>query len=121
MSLLPLWRVVVQVPQEALPAVREAILAIDPLAAGGYDQGLFEEAAGIEQFRPLPGTTPARGQAGRRERVASVRLGFYLPRDGQRLQHLVERAIAPHHPWRSPVVEVTEVGLWQAPAAAGSG
>ena len=121
MSLLPLWRVVVQVPLPALAAVREAILAHDSLAAGGYDQGMFEEAPGIEQFRPLPGTAPAQGQPGRRERVASVRLGFQLPRDAQRLARLVEHAIAPHHPWHSPVIEVSEIWLWLADGEAGNG
>ena len=114
MSLLPLWRVAVQVPVSALPDVRQAVLTLDPLAAGGYDQGVFEEAAGIEQFRVLPGTRPAQGTPGQVQRVPSVRLGFYLPRDAARLERLVCDGIAPHHPWRQPVVEVTEVQLWVA-------
>lgn len=119
--LAPVWRVVVQVPVADLPALREAILAVDSLAAGGYDQGMFEEAAGTEQFRPLPDTRPALGRPGRRERVPSVRLGFYLPRDPQRLQRLVEEAILPRHPWRSPVIEVSEVSLWLPAAPDGEG
>ena len=114
MSLVPVWRVVVQVPVDALPAVREAILAVDSLQAGGYDQGLFEEAAGIEQFRPMPGTTPAHGRAGERSRIPSVRLGFYLPPDAGRLQKLLDEGVLPAHPWHCPVVEVSEVSLWLA-------
>lgn len=49
MTLQPMWRVSVQVPLAALDAVRAGILTVDTLAAGGYDSGLFEQAAGIEQ------------------------------------------------------------------------
>ena len=65
MTLQPMWRVSVQVPLAALDAVRAGILAVDALAAGGYDSGLFEQAAGIEQYRPLPGTDARMGRPGR--------------------------------------------------------
>lgn len=112
MTLQPMWRVSVQVPPAALAAVREGILAVDALAAGGYDSGLFEQAAGIEQYRPLPGTAAAQGQAGQLQRLPSVCLSFHLPCDAQRLQRIVELGIRPHHPWRHPLIEVAAVQLY---------
>lgn len=112
MTLQPMWRVSVQVPLAALDAVRAGILAVDALAAGGYDSGLFEQAAGIEQYRPLPGTDAAHGQAGQVQRVPSVCLGFHLPRDAARLERIVAQGIAPHHPWHHPLIEVAQVQLY---------
>ena len=112
MALQPMWRVQVSVPLAALAAVRAGILAVDRLAAGGYDSGLFEQAVGIEQFRPLPGSSPALGVVGQCQRVAAVIVQFHLPPDQARLQRIIEQGIAPHHPWRSPVIEVSSVWLW---------
>ena len=111
MALQPMWRVQVSVPLAALAAVRAGILAVDSLAAGGYDSGLFEQAVGIEQFRPLPGSSPALGEVGQCQRVPAVIVQFHLPPDQARLQRIIEQGIAPHHPWRSPVIEVSPVWL----------
>lgn len=111
MALQACWRVSVQVPEVALAGVRAGILAVDTLAAGGYDSGMFEQHHGIEQFRPLPGSHPALGQVGQCQRVDSCTLSFHLPRDAARLQHIVEQGIKPHHPWHSPLIEVLPVWL----------
>ena len=115
MALQPMWRVQVSVPLAALAAVRAGILAVDRLAAGGYDSGLFEQAVGIEQFRPLPGSSPALGEVGQCQRVPAVIVQFHLPPDQARLQRIIEHGIAPHHPWRNPVIEVSAVWLWVDP------
>ena len=115
MALQPMWRVQVTVPLAALEAVRAGILAVDRLAAGGYDSGLFEHAVGIEQFRPLPGSSPALGEVGQGQRVPAVIVQFHLPPDQARLQRIIEHGIAPHHPWCSPVIEVSAVWLWLDP------
>ncbi len=115
MALQPMWRVQVSVPLAALEAVRAGILAVDRLAAGGYDSGLFEHAVGTEQFRPLPGSSPALGVVGQCQRVAAVIVQFHLPPDQARLQRIIEQGIAPHHPWHSPVIEVSAVWLWLDP------
>ncbi|MBA0225349.1 hypothetical protein D7U89_07575 [Stenotrophomonas maltophilia] len=116
MQRLPLYRVVVFVPPPALDAVKQGILAVDALAGGGYEHGMWWSAPGFEQFRPRVGASPAQGEAGRTEVVASVRLEFCLPRDAQRLQRMFEQGIAPHHPWQVPVVQVEEVELLLADA-----
>ena len=111
MALQPMWRVQVTVPLAALEAVRAGILAVDRLAAGGYDSGLFEHAVGTEQFGPLPGSSPALGVVGQCQRVAAVIVQFHLPPDQARLQRIIEHGIAPHHPWHSPVIEVSPIWL----------
>ena len=72
-------------------------------------------AVGIEQFRPLPGSSPALGEVGQCQRVPAVIVQFHLPPDQARLQRIIEHGIAPHHPWRSPVIEVSAVWLWLDP------
>ena len=117
MQRLPLYRVVVFVPSAALDAVKQGILAVDALAAGDYEHGMWWSAPGFEQFRPRVGATPVRGEAGRTEVVDSVRLEFCLPRDPQRLQRIFEQGIAPHHPWQVPAVQVEEIELLLADAS----
>ncbi|WP_313052951.1 hypothetical protein [Stenotrophomonas cyclobalanopsidis] len=111
MRRLPLYRVVVFVPPTALDAVKQGILAVDALAAGDYEHGMWWSAPGCEQFRPRVGASPVQGEEGRTEVVDSVRLEFCLPRDTQRLQRILEQGIVPHHPWRVPVVQVEEIEL----------
>ena len=93
MALQPMWRVQVSVPLAALVAVRAGILAVDSLAAGGYDSGLFEQAVGIEQFRPLPGSSPALGEVGQCQRVPAVIVQFHLPPDQARLARVTGRIV----------------------------
>lgn len=106
MKLHPVYRITVFVPPSHLEALKQAILAVDDLAAGGYSHGMWESAPGQEQFRVLPGTHSAVGRAGELVREPSVRLEFCIPRDAARLQRLLEEGIAAHHPWNSPAVFV---------------
>ncbi|MCU1067332.1 hypothetical protein [Stenotrophomonas maltophilia] len=109
MQRLPMYRVVVFVPSVALDAVKQGILAVDALAAGDYEHGMWWSAPGFEQFRPRVGASPAQGVVGRTEVVGSVRLELCLPRDPQRLQCIFEQGIVPYHPWQVPVVQVEEI------------
>ena len=110
MPLLPVYRVTVFVPPEALPALKQGIVAADPLVAGGYAEGMWESAPGQEQFRVLEGTQGTVGQPGELVRLPSVRLEFCLPRDDARLQKVLD-AVAVHHPWSSPAVFVDAVAF----------
>ncbi len=104
MKLLPVYRITVFVPPAGLAALKQGILAVDDLAAGGYADGMWESDA-HEQFRVLDGTRSVQGQGGERVYQPSVRLEFCIPRDAQRLQDLLG-AIAAHHPWNTPAVFV---------------
>lgn len=106
MQLHPVYRITVFVPPAQLLALKQGILAVDDLAAGGYAHGMWESATGQEQFRVLQGTRSAIGEAGELVRAASVRLEFCIPRDPQRLQRILDEGIAANHPWNSPAVFV---------------
>ena len=106
MKRVPVYRITVFVPPAQLDTLRSGILAVDDLAAGGYSHGMWESAAGCEQFRVEPGTASVVGVAGELVREPSVRLEFCIPRDPARLQRLLEEGIAVHHPWNSPAVFV---------------
>ncbi|WP_312914381.1 hypothetical protein [Stenotrophomonas sp.] len=104
MKLQPVYRITVFVPPADLARLKQGILAVDDLAAGGYAEGMWESAAD-EQYRVLPGTRSVQGQGGERVQQPTVRLEFCIARDAQRLQRLLH-AIAAHHPWNTPAVFV---------------
>ncbi len=108
MRLKPVYRITVFVPPAHLEALRRGILAVDPLGDGRYDQVMWTSAPAEEQFRPLPGATPAQGRVGELERVPSVRLEFAIARDPELLQRMIEQGIHAHHPWEVPAVFVDE-------------
>lgn len=106
MKLHPVYRITVFVPPSHLEALKQGILAVDDLAAGGYSHGMWESALGHEQFQVQAGTESVEGSAGELVREPSVRLEFCIPRDPARLQRLLEHGIAAHHPWNTPAVFV---------------
>ncbi|MEG1680077.1 MAG: hypothetical protein RR326_08275 [Stenotrophomonas sp.] len=106
MQLIPVYRITVFVPPAQLETLKQGILAVDDLAAGGYAHGMWESSPGVEQFRVVEGTHSVLGQAGELVRTSTVRLEFCIPRDPQRLQRLLDEGIAAHHPWNSPAVFV---------------
>ena len=85
MKLQPVYRITVFVPPADLARLKQGILAVDDLAAGGYAEGMWESAAD-EQYRVLPGTRSVQGQGGERVHQPTVRLEFCIARDAQRLQ-----------------------------------
>lgn len=106
MKLHPVYRVTVFVPPAHVEALKQGILGVDALQAGGYSHGMWESSPGHEQFRAEAGTQAVQGVTDELVREPSVRLEFCLPRDPQRLQRVLEQGIAAHHPWRSPAVFV---------------
>ncbi len=107
MELEPVYRVRVIVPGAQAQALLDGVRAEVTLAQGAYADWAFVSAVGEEQFRPLPGAVPARGQVGALERVASVCVEFCLARDAQLLQRLVA-VICAHHPWQVPAIGIDE-------------
>ena len=95
MKLQPVYRITVFVPPADLARLKQGILAVDDLAAGGYAEGMWESAAD-EQYRVLPGTRSVQGQGGERVQQPTVRLEFCIPRgvpgDRERLQRLLDEA-----------------------------
>ncbi|MBB5207266.1 hypothetical protein [Chiayiivirga flava] len=105
-TMLPVYRITVFVPPEAVQGLLDGICAVDDLRIGDYDRVLWTSAPGIEQFRPLPGATPTQGDVGAVERGATVRVEFCIPRDDDRLARVIALGIRPHHPWQVPAIFV---------------
>lgn len=108
MELIPIYRVTVFVPPEHLDALKAAICDVDPLDMGSYEHVMWSSSGGKEQFRPIDGANPTAGVIGETINLDTVRLEFCIPRDAKRLQHLLENAVFPHHPWEVPAVFIDE-------------
>lgn len=108
MPLTRVYRVTTFVPPESLDTLLDSIQAQAPLRFGPYDRSAWWSATGVEQFRPLPGSTPTVGTAGHTERVPTVRLEFAIPRDADLLDRVLNRGLLPNHPWQEPAVFVDE-------------
>lgn len=96
-------RVLVQVPQEAAGRVLAAMVAVEPLIWGDYDQVAFTTQAGVQQFRSCPG---GRNQATEDAvEVPCVELQVFVAKQGQSLEPLI-CAIYHAHPYEEPVIQL---------------
>lgn len=96
-------RILVQVPEQAAGQVLAAILAVEPLSWGDYDQVAFTTRAGVQQFRSLPGGRNAATEDVLE--VACVELQVFVPKQGQQLEPVL-RAIYHVHPYEEPVIQL---------------
>ncbi|MEO7064422.1 MAG: hypothetical protein ABI082_11710 [Dokdonella sp.] len=111
MKFEPVYRISVFVPPAHVQRVVDGICAVDDLCIANYAHVLWTTAPGTEQFRPLPGATPAQGKIGELVRAPTVRVEFCIARDPQRLQRVIELGIRPSHPWEVPAIFVDESQL----------
>lgn len=100
-------RVSVIVPVEHAQRLLDGVRAAGVALLGDYTDWAWMSGVGEEQFRPLPGARPARGNVGELERVPSVRVEWCIARDAARLHALVA-AIRAHHPWQVPAIFIDE-------------
>lgn len=96
-------RVLVQVPQQAAGRVLMAMLAVEPLGWGDYDQVAFTTCAGVQQFRSRPGARNAATEVA--VEVACVELQVFVAKSGAALQSLIT-AIYQAHPYEEPVIQL---------------
>jgi hypothetical protein len=89
-------------------ALLEGVERVVPLIYGRYDRSAWWSAVGVEQFRPMPGSTPTIGTEGHVERVPTVRLEFAIPHDPELLEMVLSRGVIASHPWEEPAVFVDE-------------
>jgi hypothetical protein len=106
MAIQRLYHVTTFVPPEHVDLLLDGVLREVPLTYGRYDRSAWWSAVGVEQFRPLPGSTPTVGRAGRVERVPTVRLEFVIPHDPVVLERVLNRGLIANHPWEEPAVLV---------------
>ena len=103
-----MYRVTIFVPPDYVDALLDGVVREVPLTYGQYDRSAWWSAPGVEQFRPLPGSTPTVGKPGQVERVPTVRLEFAIPRDPALLERVLSRGVIPNHPWQEPAIFVDD-------------
>ena len=107
MNLRSVYRIVVFVPQESVPALQQALCSTGALRYGKYSDVLWLSSAGKESFTPLAGSAPSSGNQGEMSTLASVQVVFTIARDDEALRSVIA-AIQSAHPWEEPVVYVDE-------------
>jgi hypothetical protein len=95
-------KLVVFVPREALDAVRNALFDAGAGRIGDYEHCSWY-TQGTGTFLGGEGTRPARGEAGREQRVAELRLETIFPEE--RHDEIVA-ALRATHPYEEPAFDV---------------
>jgi hypothetical protein len=95
-------KLVVFVPREALDAVRNALFEAGAGRIGKYEHCSWY-TQGTGTFVGGEGTTPARGEPGREQRVAELRLETVFPEERQ---EEVVAALRRTHPYEEPAFDV---------------
>lgn len=104
-----MYRITLFVPPSHLEGILENIMAINPLKYGKYDSVMWWSNEGTEQFRPLDGAVPAKGETNTVSRLPSVMVQFSLPHDDEVLNRVIMEGIIPFHPWEEPVIQIHEI------------
>ena len=89
-------------PREALEATRAAVFAAGAGRIGDYEHCSWY-AAGTGTYVGGEGTSPARGEAGREQRVAELRVETVVPDD---VLADVVAALREAHPYEEPAYDV---------------
>jgi hypothetical protein len=95
-------KLVVFVPREALDAVRNALFEAGAGRIGKYEHCSWY-TQGTGTFVGGEGTTPARGEPGREQRVMELRLETVFPEERQ---EEVVAALRRAHPYEEPAFDV---------------
>ncbi len=109
--LIPAYIVSVNVPSENAAKVLRQVTDAYPLQYGDYDQVAFRSATGVEQYRPLKGSTA--GEQSKISETPTTRITFAIPEDTAVLKKVVA-AIRVAHPYEEPVVQVRAGWISQA-------
>lgn len=100
------YRLLVQVPEDHVGDLLEAVKAIDSLAYGHYDRVSFRSGVGVQSFRPCPGA-----HGGAFEEIFDVpclELTFLISKDTDVLSEVLE-ALYQAHPYEEPVMVIEKV------------
>lgn len=97
-----MYKLCFYVPEPHLEAVKKAIFAVGAGRIGAYDSCCWQ-TLGQGQFRPLEGSQPFLGVAGRVEQVAEWKVELVVA-DEQ--IHDVVKALKKAHPYETPAFQV---------------
>lgn len=111
MRLQAIYRVTVFVPRDAMRNLIDGIKRVHSLGDACYDSVLWYVSEVCEEFRPLPGSSPARGSIGELHHEAVSMVVFSIPRERALLDRMLEAGVRRHHPWESPGIFIEESWL----------
>ncbi|AYC31975.1 NGG1p interacting factor NIF3 [Pseudomonas cavernae] len=97
-----MYKLCFYVPESHLDVVKNAIFAVGAGRIGNYDSCCWQ-VLGQGQFRPLSGSQPFLGQAGRVEQVAEWKVELVV---ADELIHDSVKALRKAHPYEAPAFEV---------------
>ncbi|MEM6463567.1 MAG: hypothetical protein AAF724_16805 [Pseudomonadota bacterium] len=103
----PMWLIMFQAPHEDVDRIFEAVTEVARLEQGNTDRNSYRAHAGTEYYRPLEGT-PTGAEEDTRQRPDVDEMRFFIPRDRQLLNRVIE-AIYAVHSYYEPVITVAEV------------
>ena len=107
MLMEPHWQVSFQAPQEDVDRIFDHITEFVPLRHGKTDRNAYRAPSGMEYYRPREGT-PTGAENDVRKRPGVDELRFFIPRDPEALDKVLE-AIYAVHSYYEPVITVQEV------------
>ena len=100
-----MYKLTVYVPASHVEAVKEALFAAGAGRYAAYDRCAWQ-VAGEGQFRPLAGSRPFLGAAGRDERVAEYRVEMIVADEAA---GAAVRALRAAHPYEEPAYDLVRV------------
>ena len=100
-------RIDVYVPETHAESVKQAMFAAGAGRIGNYDSCCFQ-IVGRGQFRPLDGSSPYLGSAGRVEHVTEWKLEMIFPEE--KLREVIA-ALRQAHPYETPAFQHWPVEL----------
>jgi hypothetical protein len=100
-----MYKLCYYVPESHLEETKEAVFEAGAGRVGVYDRCCWQ-VQGEGQFRPLPGSRPFIGEAGKTERVMEYRVEMVCPDDAAAA---VVAALKASHPYEQPAYDLMKV------------
>ncbi len=100
MQTISTYRIYIYVPSDSLEDFISKISPYIPSFLGNYDHVCWWSEKGVEQYREI-GCADI-------EQKPSHRVEISLPYDKGVLDNFVENILIPSHPWKEPVIIITE-------------
>ena len=101
------FRLDIYVPETHLDVLKQALFAADAGKVGSYDSCCWM-TRGSGQFRPLEGSAPFLGTAGKVEQVPEWKLEMIFP---QECRDRILQAIRRYHPYETPAFQYWAVHI----------
>ena len=102
------YQVTTYIPAAEVANVINGILKVWAAKFGNYEHVIWSSSVGKEYFKPLSGAVPKMGSVGQSERIDSVAVNFFIPKNKALLLNIINNGIYPSHPWETPVIKAVK-------------